>query len=67
MNGPVPTICVEATGNIYSIASREFRVIYPDGSIGTIWSPPWHEMGEEDEIKEARRYAMQLYNQRKHK
>lgn len=66
MNGPVPSICVEATGLVYSIASREFRVTYPDGSVGTIWSPPWHEMTPAEEESSARQYAMKLYAKGEH-
>lgn len=63
----VPTIRVEPTGNLYSIASREFRVTYPDGSTGTVWSPPWHEMSEDEERDAAINYAMKLYLDGKHK
>lgn len=42
-------IKIERTGNVHSIASSEFKVTYPDGHTGTLWSPPWHEMTEEEE------------------
>lgn len=40
---------VERTGNNYSIASSEFRVIMDGGTAESIWSPPWHDMEPEEE------------------
>lgn len=44
------TITVEETGEIFSIASHEFKITYPDGSTENIWSGPWNDFGEEQEI-----------------
>jgi hypothetical protein len=38
------------TGNIWSVASTEFIVTKPDGTTTKVWSPPWHEYNDEDEI-----------------
>ena len=61
MDDPVAVVEVRRTGRVYSIASSEFRVTYPDGSEGVVWSPPWHEMTPAEEESEARQYAMKLY------
>ncbi len=44
---------ITRTGNTFSIASCEFRVVYPDECKVTLWSPPWHSMTEEEEATEA--------------
>lgn len=62
----VGEIGIRRTGNIYSIASSEFEVTYPDGSRGTVWSPPWHEMSPKEEEDAARQYASDLYSAGKH-
>jgi hypothetical protein len=54
-------IKVERTGNCYSIASSEYLVTFPDGSIETIWSPPWHEWEEDEEDAKALEYACKLW------
>jgi hypothetical protein len=61
------TIKIERTGNIYSFASTEYRVTYPDGHVGTIWSPPWHEEDDKEEDRLALVYATKLWESRKHK
>jgi hypothetical protein len=58
---------VERTGNIFSIASSEFRVTYPDGHIGSVWSPPWHNMPPEEEEAAAVRYAKELFAEGRHR
>lgn len=60
-------IVLKRTGNIYSFASSEYSVTYPDGHIGTIWSPPWHDMNDKDEDDAAMEYAKKLYSEGKHK
>ena len=62
----VAVIVVRRTGRVYSIASNEFSVTYPDGSEGVVWSPPWHEMTPEQEESAARQYAMKLYAKGEH-
>ena len=49
---------LEKTGNVFSFASTEYRVTYPDGHVGSLWSPPWHELDEEDAaaLETARRW-----------
>lgn len=59
-------LTVTRTGNVFSIASSEFSVTYPDGSEGVIWSPPWHEMTPAEEESSARQYAMKLYAKGEH-
>lgn len=44
---------LERTGKIFSFASTEYRVTYPDGHVGVIWSPPWHELDDDEEDSEA--------------
>jgi len=61
MDDQVPVVAVQRTGRVYSIASSEFSVTYPDGSEGMVWSPPWHEMTPAEEESSARQYAMKLY------
>lgn len=56
---------VERTGNLFSFASCEFLIRYPDGSEERVWSPPWHEMTGEEEWDEAERIAAQKWA-RKH-
>lgn len=60
-------IKIKRTGNIYSIASSEFEVTYPDGYVGKIWSPPWHEDSPEEEERKALEFANKLYSLREHK
>lgn len=60
-------LIIERTGEVFSFSSNEFRVTYPDGYVGTIWSPPWHEMTEEQETEEARKQAVKLFEQGEHK
>lgn len=57
---------IERTGRTYSYASSEFRVHYPDGSEGYIWSSPWHEDDPQEEEIKAMRYAVSLYRDGKH-
>lgn len=59
-------LTVTRTGNVFSIASSEFNVTYPDGSEGVIWSPLWHEMTPAEEESAARQYAMKLYAKGEH-
>ncbi len=54
-------IIVERTGNARYIASSEFRVTYPDGYVGILWSPPWHEWDEATEEHEAMEHAKRLW------
>ena len=63
----VDDLKIERTGNIFSFASTEFRVTYPDGHVGTIWSPPWHEMDDEEEDAAALEYARKMFAEGKHK
>ncbi len=58
---------IERTGNCFSISSNEFRVTYPDGHMGLIWSPPWHEMSEAEEEAAALKAARRMYAEGKHK
>ena len=58
---------IRRTGNIYSIASSEFEITYPDGTIGKVWSPPWHELEPDDELEAALKYAQGLYQTGTHK
>ena len=60
-------IAIVRTGEIFSFASNEFEVTYPDGHVGKIWSPPWHEMDENEELVAAKQYASKLYMTGKHK
>lgn len=60
-------IKIERTGEIFSMASSQFRVTYPDGHVGMIWSPPWHELNEEDEMKRAAEVAAEWFAAGTHK
>lgn len=60
-------IRVERTGEIFSIASSQFRVTYPDGHVGTIWSPPWHELDDAAEEAAARAKAAEWFDAGTHK
>ena len=40
-------IRIERTGEVFSFASTEYRVFYPDGTEWRLWSPPWHEMDDD--------------------
>jgi hypothetical protein len=55
-------IKIERTGNIYGIASTEYRVTYPDGYIGSLWSPPWHELDDKEEDEAALKEAKRLFS-----
>lgn len=66
VDDPICTIVVRRTGRVYSFASSEFIVTYPDGSEGVVWSPPWHDMTCEEEELAARMYAIGLYAKREH-
>lgn len=59
-------LVVHRTSNSYSLSSNEFEVSYPDGYIGKIWSPPWHELSPEEEELKAKEYALNLYIEGKH-
>lgn len=61
-----PDVSVHRTGRAYSMTSSEFRVVYPDGSEGFIWSPPWHMMSPAEEEAAAKEYATNLYLNGKH-
>jgi hypothetical protein len=52
---------LERTGNIFSFASTEYRVTYPDGHVGSLWSPPWHELDDDEEDSEALRTARRWF------
>ncbi len=54
-------IKVERTGKIYSIASSEYLVTFPDGTQQTIWSSPWNNYTEDEEDAEALKYAENLW------
>ena len=54
-------IKIERTGNIFSIASSEYLVTFPNGDKTRIWSPPWHEKTPEDEDAGALEYAKELW------
>lgn len=58
---------IKRTGNIFSYSSSEYEVTYPDGFIGTIWSPPWHEWDDEEEDRRAKEYAEELFSNKKHR
>ena len=58
---------LKRTGNIFSFASTEFLVTYPDGHVGTIWSPPWHELDDAEEDAAALAAAKEMFQQGKHK
>lgn len=58
---------IERTGEFFSFASNQFRVTYPDGYVGHIWSPPWHEKTAEEEQADARAFAEQLFRDGKHR
>lgn len=60
-------IKLERTGNIFSFASTEYQVTYPDGHVGTLWSPPWHEWNDNREDAEALKAAQKLFDEGKHK
>lgn len=66
MDDQVAVVAVRRTGRVYSIASSEFSVTYPDGSEGTLWSPPWHEMTPAEEDSAALQTAMKLYTKGEH-
>lgn len=58
---------VERTGKVFSLASSEYKVTYPDGHVSTIWSPPWHETTKGEEEQAALAYARKLYSEGRHK
>lgn len=58
---------IKRTGNVYSIASTEYRVTYPDGHVGTIWSPPWHDLDDDDEDAAALKAARKFFEAGTHK
>jgi hypothetical protein len=54
---------LERTGNVFSFASTEYRVTYPDGHVGTLWSPPWHEDDDDVEDAKALEAAREMFRQ----
>lgn len=60
-------LAIRRTGNIFSIASSEFEVTYPDGFVGRIWSPPWHDLEPEDEERQALQVATQWFLEGRHR
>jgi len=50
---------LERTG-MFLFASTAYRVTYPDGHVAVLWSPPWHELDDDEEgveaLKTARRW-----------
>lgn len=54
-------IKVERTGRIYSIASSEYLVTFPDGTTRIIWSPPWNDFTPEEEDQNALEYAKNIW------
>lgn len=58
---------VRRTGRTFSFSSSEFEIVYPDGHVGTLWSPPWHEWPEEEEFEQARQQAQKLFAANKHR
>ena len=58
---------LERTGNVFSFASTEYRVTYPDGHVGVLWSPPWHELSEQEEDLAALSAAREMYRKNIHK
>ena len=52
---------LERTGNIFSFAATEYRVTYPDGHVGSLWSPPWHELDDDEEYSEALKVARRWF------
>lgn len=60
-------ITIRRTGNIFSIASTEYEVTYPDGVVGSIWSPPWHEDDDDVEDAKALEAAKLFWEQQTHR
>jgi hypothetical protein len=60
-------IKLERTGNIFSFASTEYKVTYPDGYVGSLWSPPWHELDDDEEDAVALKEAENLFLLGQHK
>lgn len=60
-------LTLQRTGNIFSIAATEYRVTYPDGHEGTVWSPPWNEWDDPEEDARASTYAAGQWLKRTHK
>jgi hypothetical protein len=54
-------IQIERTGRGYSIASSEYKVVFPDNTSQTIWSPPWNDYTEQEEDEHALEYASELW------
>ncbi len=52
---------VERTDDIYSFASTKFIITYPDGHVGQLWSPPWHEWDDEEEDRRTLEAARKLF------
>lgn len=48
------------TGQIYSFASSQFLIIYPDKTFSTLWSPTWHELSKEEEFAKAEEMAVKM-------
>lgn len=41
------------------------KLFFSDGTTGNIWSPPWHEMTEQEEDAKALEYAEEIAKNRK--
>lgn len=46
---------------MYSIASSQYRVTFPDGKHDFFWSPVWHELDEREEDEQARTFAERMW------
>lgn len=54
-------LTVEKTGNIFSMAGSEYKITFPDNSIQTLWSPPWHDFDPEVEDAGALKQAAVIW------
>lgn len=52
---------VKRTGKVFSISGSEFEVTMEDGTIHILWSPPWHNMSEEEEEEKALQKAKEIH------
>ena len=53
-------LVVERTGKTFLQHSTEYKISFPDGTSGMIWSPSF-EMGDTEKDKEALEYAVELW------
>lgn len=55
-------VAVKKSSGAWGISSHEYDVEFPDGDKDSFWSPVWNDYDEEEELIEASKYALGLWD-----